>query len=1531
MRLRLLRILAPWSGLLTTVVVAALALAAPAARATEVLDPHASAWSAPAGTNPCGSQDLLDQLLAQDPTLKAKQELFERLVQQAERQGLVGKAGRPRASTAPPIYVIPVVVHIVHQGGAENISDLQVQSQIFALNRDFANAPNNGAPAVNTGIQFCLATQLPPGSPVVWSTTPGITRDNSPETNHTYGSLASETALKAISYLPAANYLNIWVVKTISGGGGGVAGYGTFPGMSPPSRDGIVMRYDCFGSNYTPYGGPYTLLASNDNGKILAHEVGHYLNLYHTFQGGCASPGDQVSDTPPEQVNRTGCPSPAPTSCTAAPDPIENFMDYTNDPCRFAFTAGQTTRMQTAIATYRSMLVSGGNLAAAGCSSGLNALIVANPTQMCAGGTVQFSTPASGAGYTYAWTFPGGTPASASTQNASSTFPNPGVVNVTLTVTDGGSNSSTNTVTVYVNACTAIQNSCTNWVFGSGCALSFATGVPVPFGGTLNGSPEPAAMMSDASGNLLFYSDGVKVYTSTNTVMPNSNGLLAGISSHNGVIAVPRPGSPSQYFLFTIRNWEDGPTSNPVNYSVVDMTLNAGLGDVPLGQKNIFVPLPGSPTTMVEGQALIPHCNGTDWWWILNGDGTTSGKIFVTLVTSAGPVSTTVYNIGMTVSGAPAGAITPTPDGTRIAMANLSSQQIAAYNFDRSTGVISTVLAPTAVGAWADVALSPNGKLLYYSYYIASVYGVRQLDLASMQTRDILANDPCGIKPGPDGKLYLGSGNSPSIHCINYPDNFNTLNLNECGLNKNSVAMPAGAADAWLGALPNMVLQCYGATMPAQFTNTVTNCTAVSFHAVNCAGPYTWNFGDASSGSGQNVGHTYATPGVYTVTCTITGASPSVATHTLTLQLQPVSMAGSNTACANPSNYSAVGPSNYTYTWTVSGGPPATATGNNIDVTWGPSGGTVTLTATDSTTGCTATVVKSVGPCPTCTPPPPNLSAWYPLDEPSGTTAVETVLGNNGADFNAPAHSTGKVKGARTFNGATTYVQANDAPQINFGTGDLTIDAWVRTTQGSGIQGIVDKRLADPESGYSLYLKSGRLAFLLADPAFGASGTEYWSNTTPYIADGQWHHVAAVERRSAPSNGTRLFVDGLGVASFTAYPGTGNVTNSQKLLIGARAQFSGPPVQVFNGAIDEVELFQRSLNASEIQSIYQSDSLGKCREFLYVPVAANLCRDGTDVTLTMKVCNYTTAPQSYTISFAGLPVGPGCTYTGPTTFQLLATNPVTVPANGCVSVPYKVTRPAGMPVYATSCYKVTATNTVSSYTCVSGGSITVTRNWCVRVIGPVDWGSTGAPTALRFMLTNTSGAPQTANYTARVVPLDSDAGTLTGISLNGLDPDIAATGSVSVASGDSAEVDVSALFTEARGFHAYDIVLSFDEDGDGIDDAQTAALLRYTENPATIVSVPSPPPSATRTLALAIAPNPARHDALLQFVLPERADVQLAMFDLVGRRVRTLLEGTRAAGPYRLQVDLSGLPRGVYFVRLRAGTLGATQRIVMVR
>ncbi|MEP7027149.1 MAG: PKD domain-containing protein [Candidatus Eisenbacteria bacterium] len=1523
---------ASYRSLAASLALVSMILASPA-HAQRRMDPEGPAWSAPPGAEPCMAEDDLARRLEADAALATRRALFEQLVQEATRKKLMGAT-----TSAGPSYVIPVAVHIVHMGGIENVSDQQVLSQLYALNRDFADSLVHGAPAVDTKISFCLAQNLPANSAVTWSTTPGITRTFSSQTNHSYGNQASEIVLKAIDYLPSDKYLNIWVVKTITGGSGGVAGYATFPGTVPASVDGIVIRADAFGSNFTPFGSGYNLMASNQDGKILTHEAGHWLNLYHTFHGGCSATGDQVADTPMEQVNHAGCPANAPTSCSATPDPIENFMDYTNDACRFAFTAGQQVRMQTALAAYRSVLVSATNLIASGCSSGLNPLLVLAPAQLCSGGTVQVSTSAQASGMTYAWSFPGGTPGTATTQNASTTYPAAGTYPVTLTVTDASNASATNTGMVYVVACAPIANRCTNWTFGLNTGLSFATGAPVAVAGRIPAAVEAATTMSDPAGNLLFYSDGDRAIDRTNAVMPNGNGITIGGSSHTGVIAIPRPGSSSQYFLFGVRMQEDSPVPNPFTYSVIDMALNGGFGDIPAGQKNLPITLPNNPTFMMEAVAAIPHCNGTDWWLLTHGGYMDTYKIYITRVTSAGPISTTVSNLGMDIPGTLFGGIRPTADGTKFAIADASTKEVAVYGFNRSTGAVSTVLAPTVIDAWSDALLSPNQQILYYLYNTNGIHGVRQLQLSTMQVRDVVANmHASAIAIGPDGKLYLSQMGQSALHTVNFPDAFNMQNLNECGYNPLSV--PVGVPNGVLGSLPNQPANCGDATLAADFTTKVTNCLTVQCISMNCTGPFNWNFGDATVGSGANVTHTYAAPGTYTITLTVPAASPTVKARTLPLGLPPVTIAGSNTACALAQNYSAIGPANLSYAWSLSGGTPAFGSGNNLDVVWLPTGGQITLTVTDSTTGCSTTLTKNVGPCPVCKSPPLSMTAWWPLDEPAGTTAIETVQGNHATDIATPQHSAGMVRRARTFNGASQWLEANDAPGLNFGAGDLTIDAWVRTTQASGVRRIVDKRAPDPAVGFSLYLRDGRLALGLGAPP-NSTLQEYWSPTTPFVADGQWHHVAGVLERADATSGTRLYVDGNAVASWPAFNPTGNLTNTQKLLIGAGAGF-GPPVEHWSGGIDEVELFQRALSASDILALALADSLGKCKEFVYVPKVASLCRDRTEVTVTISLCNWSTAPQTYLVTLAGLATGPGCTFAGPTVFQVLGLNPVTVPANSCAPVQVVITRPPGMPLYATACYQVTATNTANSQAMIGQGAVVAARQWCDLVAVPtagIAFAGTGTSALARFVITNTSGGPLTAPYTISAEPAPGSEGggggglgDPPGVMLNGLAPDTPFAGNVTLADGASTNIDISATFAEARSFRFYDLVLRMD-DGNGSADALATHGLTFREGGSPFVGVTPPAvPLPARVELGGLAPNPVTGLALVRFALPRAGDVTLTLYDIVGRRVRTLYRGVAAAGPGSVQVNCEGLPRGLYFLQLATVDGTAGRRVTVVR
>jgi len=248
------------------------------------------------------------------------------------------------------IAYIPVVVHIIHNGGTENISNTQVQTAISNINSKFAQSNNYQ-------IQFCLAQRDPSGN-----STNGITRDVSILTTETME--IDDIPLKNINRWPPTCYLNIWIVRDINSlsSGNGVIGYAYLPSAHGQNMDGIVMEADYFGT-------------SLDNDGVGAHEIGHYLGLYHTFQNACTNnncllDGDQVCDTPPDQTTFSAC-VPSANSCnTDSNDPSANnpftsdisdlsndYMDYSNLSCYTQFTTGQYNRMEFFLTTTRNSLL----------------------------------------------------------------------------------------------------------------------------------------------------------------------------------------------------------------------------------------------------------------------------------------------------------------------------------------------------------------------------------------------------------------------------------------------------------------------------------------------------------------------------------------------------------------------------------------------------------------------------------------------------------------------------------------------------------------------------------------------------------------------------------------------------------------------------------------------------------------------------------------------------------------------------------------------------------------------------------------------------------------------------------------------------------------------------------------------------------------------------------------------------------------------------------------------------------------------
>ena len=201
--------------------------------------------------------------------------------------------------------------------------------------------------------------------------------------------------------------------------------------------------------------------------------------------------------------------------------------------------------------------------------------------------------------------------------------------------------------------------------------------------------------------------------------------------------------------------------------------------------------------------------------------------------------------------------------------------------------------------------------------------------------------------------------------------------------------------------------------------------------------------------------------------------------------------------------------------------------------------------------------------------------------------------------MNGPVPVAGKVNGALSFDGIDDYVEVNDHPTLNFGTGNLSMDAWIRTSDANGVKLILDKRQETTGlvQGYSVFLSNGLLAFQLADGPGSTTCSNLPSSactnygSTAFVADGNWHHIAVTVNRGN-STGGRFYVDGVVVGTFDPTLRPGSLTNPSPLRLASR---SSSITGLLRGVIDEVELFPRVLTPAGVQSIFLADKLGKCR------------------------------------------------------------------------------------------------------------------------------------------------------------------------------------------------------------------------------------------------------------------------------------------------------------------------------------------------
>ena len=312
-----------------------------------------------------------------------------------------------------------------------------------------------------------------------------------------------------------------------------------------------------------------------------------------------------------------------------------------------------------------------------------------------------------------------------------------------------------------------------------------------------------------------------------------------------------------------------------------------------------------------------------------------------------------------------------------------------------------------------------------------------------------------------------------------------------------------------------------------------------------------------------------------------------------------------------------------------------------------------------------------------CVTPPPGMVAWYPLDEQQGYTTVQDIAGTvqNAGWPSAPyppQPTSGKVGGAFYFWGSGNHVEVPDNPELAFGSGSFTIDAWVRLVGCSQnhLYPIVEKIDPSASVGYSFYLVGDQLHLDMNGNSFASSvlGLLY-DNTT-------WYHVAVTVDRSGSPTGT-FWLNGTAVGTFT--PPQTSVDNSQSLYIGRNYLVTGghPYCEL---TIDELELFNTALTQSQIALIYNADSAGKCRPSLGRIVGNSSPGFGN--------MQFTVLDASGNVVFVGGPGaqgGPGTFDTGCTLYcnQQYTVNAVNLAPTGQTSFPPQRINVPCCPQYAT--------------------------------------------------------------------------------------------------------------------------------------------------------------------------------------------------------------------------------------------------------
>ena len=509
---------------------------------------------------------------------------------------------------------------------------------------------------------------------------------------------------------------------------------------------------------------------------------------------------------------------------------------------------------------------------------------------------------------------------------------------------------------IFISAFAFAQSRVSIWYFGDNAGLDFNSGSPVALTNGQTSTWEGCATICDCNGALLFYTDGVKVWNKNHTVMPNGSGLFGNTSSTQSGVIVPKPGSTTEYYIFTADAFGGG---NGICYSLVDMTLAGGLGNVTT--KNVPLLSPAAEKVTATYQS-----NGLDYWVVAHTSNT--DEFYAYSVTSGGVnTSAVVSNAGTTFAGTGGifGYLHFSPDGSKLASILQSGNLCDILDFNTSSGTVTTNFSiPTSnVSIYNPygVEFSPDASRLYVGIEVAKQ--IYQYDMSLGSSAAIISSatligttaaGECGaLQIGPDGRIYVAVFAGTALAVINNPNSLGA------GCNYVDNAIGLSGKISRLG-LPNYIpafvappaaITLFSSSDP--ICNGAKNGAAV-ISVTGGSGNFSYSWSDGGTGvTNSNLGggtYTVTVTGAGTVSCTGTTTSSNTITVTLNDPPKITLTTNSTPASCGQSNGSVTvasvnnGNPPYTYLWSNSG-TNSTESGLNK--------GMYHVTITDSK-GCTA-------------------------------------------------------------------------------------------------------------------------------------------------------------------------------------------------------------------------------------------------------------------------------------------------------------------------------------------------------------------------------------------------------------------------------------------------------------------------------------------------------------------------------------------------------------------------------------------------